>query len=291
MSLDEAIERVKADLSKRRSQLGHQPVPESFNACPDCNGETWIFYKENGIDMSRPCHCQEKIIMSRRLEFAELPEVFKDKTLKTFWLNTYKTIQGRNLASLACKTVKYYLDNFEDMQSRGMGLYLHSHTKGSGKTRMAAGIANELLNGHQVKFAVSTDIIKEIKRTWEREREYNRDDMQTESKLLDALGRTEVLVIDDFGMEMEKEWIKEKFFQIINDRYVGKKVTIFTSNYTLEELASSRKHDSRTVNRIKEITYQVQFPEESVRDYIADDNKQEMIENLKRGQPAQNKPI
>lgn len=282
MSLEAALERMRADLSERRSQPGYQPTLEASNVCPDCKGLTWVIYKKDGVDMARPCHCQEKAIMSRRLEFAELPEVFKDKTLKTFRLHAYKTMEGRNLASLACKTIKYYLDNFDEMQSRGIGLYLHSHTKGSGKTRMAAGVANELLENHQVKFAVSTDIIKEIKRTWEREREYNRDDMQTESKLLDALGRTEILVIDDFGMEMEKEWIKEKFFQIINDRYVGKKVTIFTSNYTLEELMSSRKHDSRTVNRIKEITYQVQFPEESIRDYIAEDNKREMIENLKQ---------
>ena len=235
----------------------------------------------DGVEVARPCHCQEKARLSRRLAFANLPEAFKDRRLSSFHMGAYKNIEGRNYAALACKTVKFYIDNFEEMQERGMGLYMFSQTKGSGKTTMAAGIANELMEmGHQVKFATSLDIVKEIKRTWEREKDWNnqRDgERQSEGQLLDALGRTEILIIDDFGVEIEKDWIKEKYFQIVNDRYINKKITIFTSNDRLEDL----KHDDRVINRIKEITYQLQFPEESIRDYIAEDNRRELIEHLK----------
>ena len=91
---------------------------------------------------------------------------------------------------------------------------------------------------------------------------------------------TEILIIDDFGTEQVAPWIDDRFYQIINDRYINKKVTIFTSNSKLEKLP----YDDRITNRIKETTYQIQFPEESIRGYIADKNTQEMIQNLKGDQ-------
>lgn len=41
---------------------------------------------------------------------------------------------------------------------------------------------------------------------------------------------------------------------------------------------------TRITNRIKERTYQIAFPEESVRDHIAERNQEEMIEKVMRGQ-------
>ena len=88
---------------------------------------------------------------------------------------------------------------------------------------------------------------------------------------------TEILIIDDFGTEQVASWINDRFYQIINDRYVNKKVTIFTSNIELEKL----QYDDRITNRIKETTYQIHFPEESIRGYIAEKNNRDMIEKLK----------
>ena len=155
-----------------------------------------------------------------------------------------------------------------------MGLFIWSRTKGSGKTRIAAGIANELMKSYAVKFAVSLTILQEIKNTWRRDAEYS------ESRLLDALNTVDVLIIDDFGVESPAAWINDKMYQIINERYINKKVTIFTSNESLDSL----RYDDRITNRIKERTYQIAFPEESVRNHIAERNQEEMIEKVMRGQ-------
>ncbi|HCD44921.1 MAG TPA: hypothetical protein DEQ64_14555 [Lachnoclostridium sp.] len=270
---------MKRDLSQRRSQPGSaqslKDLETSTNVCPKCNGSGWIYYTENGYEFGRKCDCWDKMVASRRLKFAELPEAFKDVKLSNFNLSIYRTIESRNLIAVAAKTVTHYLENFEAMKSNGMGLYLFSNTKGSGKTRMAVGIANSLLKNHQVKFAGSTTIIKEIKRTWNKKLS---EVGETESQLLDSLAAVEILIIDDFGTETPASWINDKFYQIINDRYVGRKVTIFTSNAALDRL----NYDDRITNRIKERTYQIAFPEESVRDYIAEKNNQELINNLKR---------
>lgn len=181
---------------------------------------------------------------------------------------------SRKTIRQACAAVKYYLDNLEDMKAAGMGLYLYSDTKGSGKTRMAASIANELIRRYrmQVRFSGSMRIVQEIKATWD-----DRD--RKESDLLDALATVEVLVIDDFGTELPKDWIGERFYSIINSRYQDKLITIFTSNLSLEAL----QYDDRITNRIKERTFQLPFPEESVRERIAEKNRKDLIEGIRRG--------
>ena len=85
-----------------------------------------------------------------------------------------------------------------------------------------------------------------------------------------------VLIIDDFGVERISPWVQEKFYNIINERYIHKKVTIYTSNVPIEEL----NYEDRITSRIKEVSYLMEFPEESVRDLIAKQHNKEMFEKL-----------
>lgn len=75
--------------------------------------------------------------------------------LKTFRMDVYQNPDSKKKVSDACKIIKTYLDDFEKQKEQGMGLFIWSRTKGSGKTRIAAGIANELMKRYAVKFAVS----------------------------------------------------------------------------------------------------------------------------------------
>lgn len=232
----------------------------------------WIPYKKDGLCFAKECECRAKEIAESRLRFANIPELFRELTLKTFRADIYREPESVVKINLACNIVKRYLANFEEMEAAGMGLYLVSHTKGSGKTRMAAGIANELMaREKQVKFAVSSAILKEIKDTWHEGSDY------TESRLIDQLCLTEVLIVDDFGAEKISDWVNEKFYQILNERYVRRKVTIFTSN---EKLCES-KYDERIISRLKENCYEVDFPEESVRELLAEQKKAEMLKSLR----------
>lgn len=282
-TLEMTIERMKRDLSQKRSKQGLTQSSADLTTtdiCPICHGEEWIPVRIDGVDYMKPCECRERAIMERRLKFANLPDAFRGMKLNSFRTDVYRKPESKVLIATACKTVKCYLDNFEDMREAGMGLYLYSQTKGSGKTRMAAGIANELMKKYPVRFAGSTTILKEIKRSWDREKrkKWDQDESLSESQLLDELSLADILIIDDFGTESAADWINDKFYQIINDRYVNNKVTIFTSNESLDSL----KYDDRITNRIKERTYQISFPEESVREYIAEKNKNDMIERLQK---------
>ena len=139
---------------------------------------------------------------------------------------------------------------------------------------MAASIANTLMRekGKQVKFSTSLSIIQEIKNTWDDK------EKRSESRLLDALATTDILIIDDFGTEQPTPWINDKFYQIVNERYIQRRVTLLTSNYALDVLS----YDDRITNRLKERTYQIAFPEESIRDSLSRENNLSMIERLKK---------
>lgn len=249
----------------------------SNETCIICNNTGWEIYEKKGYFFAKECRCgiRKKQITENYLSFANIPENFENVNLKNFDLSIYTKPENQKRAKIAFKAAEYWLNEFENMNNRGMGLYFYSEAKGSGKTRMAISIANELLYSRhiQIKFCTSLQILNEIKSTW------NKESVQTEEKLLSFLSKTEVLIIDDFGIEqLEKPWITDRFYSIINSRYMNKKITLFTSNRHVDQLEC----DERIADRIKECTFQIPFPEESIRKIIATENMNELIAGIKR---------
>lgn len=254
-------------------------IPHSQTDCPECGGTGWIWSRnEDGIPYCEECSCgiRKKMILENQLQFAEMPDMYKDCSFANLKSGVYQLPESKETFIQAAKAVKYWIENLSQMQKQGIGLYIYSNTKGSGKTRFACSMANELIEKHQksVKFTTSLKILDEIKSTWG-ERGKN-----AENKLISDLTYAEILIIDDFGTESGKDWINEKFYGIINGRYVDKKVTIFTSNYPISRL----KYDGRITNRILERSLEIPFPEESVREHIADAMKQELIKMIQGGE-------
>lgn len=229
--------------------------------CQKCKGTGWFFVDDNTV---KECDCGllERERMASKLQFASIPETYKNVSLKDLKTSLYNKRESKDVFKAIAHLVKWYLEHLDENIEKGKGLYFWSNTKGSGKTMTATALANELINNHRkyVKYATSLDILDEIRSTYG-----NRDSEENESKLLSDLAKAEFLVIDDFGTERATDWAGEKFYQIVNKRYINKKVTFFTSNYDLEKL----KYDDRITNRIKERSFIAHFPEESVREVIA----------------------
>lgn len=248
-------DKLKACQSLTNSLNEEQGTPSKDSICKLCNDTGFVPVEIDGVIYYKSCKCRNEKLRQQNKEFAEMPPQLREYKLQDFDLNKYTKEQSK--AVVVCKVVKSYLVNYLDMKKNGIGLYLCSSTKGSGKTRMAASIGNQLLDkGIRVKFATSPRILTEIKSTWSRQAEI------TESKLLNDLIQAPVLIIDDFGTEEHKEWVDGKFYEIINERYTQKKITIFTSNYTIDEL----QYSDRIKSRIREMAIELAFPEESVRE-------------------------
>ncbi len=241
------------------------------DVCPICKGTGYELYEDSeGRPFTRECKCgiRQQMLKKDRVSFANIPEGFKDFWIDNYRDDIYEEQQSRIIIEKNLKAAKWWLDNFDRMKEAGMGFYLYSPTKGCGKTRFALSLANELLSSRNcsVKFATSIQILGEIRATWNKSYEY------TEQQLLEELTRVEVLIIDDFDTETPKDWIQEKFYQIINERYMNNRITIYTSNMQIDDTG----YDERIKNRIKEKSYQLIFPNESIREQLSKCNQEEL---------------
>jgi DNA replication protein DnaC len=208
----------------------------------------------DGINKCYPKPCYAKCRMELKLKFACVPEKYKEKRINDFKINYYKG-DDQKLIEKAILCVNYYLSGKSNKT-----FYFCSKEKGSGKTMLMSILANELIEREkQVKFATAPDILSEIKNTWNKNGEY------TENKLITDISNSCVLIIDDYGIsEKPSAWENDKFYEIINSRYIKNMPTFFTSNSSINNL----NVDSRIKSRIAEMCIEVKFPEISVRSII-----------------------
>lgn len=203
------------------------------------------------------CKCRQEKLYSQRLKFANIPKEFSQLTVASFNPEFYLNKMDKELAKDAKKIVVGYIKDYEQYEDKSKGLYFYSKVKGSGKTRLAVSLGNALLNvkHKQVKFITTVDLLREIKDT------YNKESKYTESQIIESIAGVQVLIVDDIGVEQPKRWVNEMLFSIFDTRMKYKKVTIFTSNCSIENL----DHDDRLKSRIFKMVIPVKMPEEDIR--------------------------
>ena len=109
------------------------------------------------------------------------------------------------------------------MLAGGSGVFLYG-TKGTGKTKLAAIIANERAGaGKPVLFASVPDLMADIRASFA---------SGGTSERVQAVKETPFLVLDDLGAEKMTEWVGEQLFCIVNHRYNEQLPTVVTSNYS-----------------------------------------------------------
>lgn len=110
------------------------------------------------------------------------------------------------------------------------GLFI-SGTKGTGKTHLAAAIANQLIQGGTPVICMTMiDLLAKIKAT------FDRGGGASEADILRIYKDVSLLIIDDMGTEQPTDWGLSKIYTIINSRYEAYMPTIITTNYSGEEL-------------------------------------------------------
>ena len=124
------------------------------------------------------------------------------------------------------------------------GLFLHGE-KGTGKTKLAAIIANERARtGHPVLFASVPDLMADIRRSFKDE---------TTSEAVQAVKNAPFLVLDDLGAEKMTEWVGEQLFCIVNHRYNERLATVVTSNYSPTQVIAHMATVDRDGNVIDDL--------------------------------------
>jgi len=259
---------------------GETREPQKIYDCRKCRDTGYYEIEKDGYTLMKECECGkvQRERTERKLRFATIPKEFEGQTVDNFRTDCYSTPQARELAKMAKLVAKRYVEKFPEIQELGKGFYFHSNTKGSGKTRLAVSIANDLIKKNLVvaKFCTTIQILDQIRETWGGQEKGQTGQVSTETRLIQDIISVPVLVIDDIGVEQPKDWINERFYNILNGRMNEKRITIFTSNFRISEL----RLDDRIVDRINKMALPIEFPAESIRAVIAKKENDELLNRL-----------
>lgn len=136
-----------------------------------------------------------------------------------------------------------YVANFDAMRKQGTGLLLCGQV-GTGKSFLAAAIANELIN--QGTPCLMTNFSRIISRVSEK--------FGGDQKYLDDLNRFDLLIIDDLGAERDTEFTWEKVMNVIDARYRAGLPLIITTNLGPKDFTERGDiRRQRVFSRLKEM--------------------------------------
>jgi len=193
-----------------------------------------------------------------------IPFEFLDKRAKDFDWSLYDcNIEPQKRIANA------FLYNFERFEQEGKGLYIYSQTKGSGKSLLASCLINELIDSRPVnaKFITTLDFIELTKKGF--------TSIESNEEV-ESIFKSRIVVLDDLGVQMKKEWTDTVLYRLINFRMSKKLVTIFTSNISIDKL----KIDERITDRIFKITIPLILPEVSIRNMKAKEENAEFLKSI-----------
>ena len=256
--------------------------------CEYCKGGGWIIVKksttksrqlygktEKGeevlLDYAEPCpHCnggaaqKTEDVRAR----ANIPATFYDASIENFKWDAYTDDKGKTIdLSMQKKFVDSFIMDFPKWQEKGIGFYIFSKIRGSGKTFLASCICNSLMVKYQIstKFVSASSLIDLAKQ-------------DTGGKNpIDVLCECNLLVLDDIGQKTTGEdWMNDILFKIIDTRYQNKLITLFTSNVKCSEL----RVDDRVSSRIDKISQNIPLPEYSFRSKAAYEEKRDFFKDL-----------
>ena len=200
-----------------------------YYSCPKC--------KDTGYINNHECECRKAQRIKLLRENSRLPVLATNITFKSNKIAEMNVIQKNTLSSLylLCQN---WVNNFSKTKK---SLICILGQVGIGKTTLAISIANELLEQeYSVFYATAFDINNIFV-----DKKFNK--LSDESLYNDAIA-SDLLIIDDLGVEVSNTIGKEYLFNVIDSRTNNNKKTIICSNLNMEEIES--KYDTRIASRL-----------------------------------------
>ena len=137
---------------------------------------------------------------------------------------------------------KAYVEQFDSMRQQGKGLLLYG-PPGTGKTFAAACIINALMDRGVSGLCTSLSRIVNQLPAYDGRQEF-----------IDGINQFSVIVLDDFGVERDTDYMSEQVHTIIDARYRSRKPLIVTTNLTGQDMRQAQEmRQERVLSRLFEM--------------------------------------
>jgi len=155
-----------------------------------------------------------------RADQARIPPLWREVTFDS---------SDSTINKVAFKQCLQYAENFNLRESSS--LFLFSHKYGTGKTHLAACIANYVLhvkNG-RVRYQKARDLLLDIRHT------YSTESREDETAILNSVLGFDLLVLDDVGVDSPSEWRASTYWTVFDRRMEQRLPVVVTANFSLHE--------------------------------------------------------
>lgn len=189
--------------------------------CKKCKNGCIYIPKESGFGMNfKYCDCAiEAESFNRSIK------LFKESNISEKLLNLHRVVGWEEPEAIDLTGLIEMIDN-KNIENNWA--FIHGST-GTGKTYMAIILASiALLREMSVRFWPVTKLLESL-----------RPGMGSPSDILNGCYEADVLILDDIGHEKSSQWVRERLYMIINERWNSGRITIFTSNFPPENLKES----------------------------------------------------
>lgn len=191
---------------------------------------------------------------------------YRELDIRKFPWETYK----KDITKLR-QTIESFVYDFRRWRDEGVGLYIYSEAKGSGKTMAASAICNSICAKYNMAARISKfeDFFEDIQKSYD-----SRSKNELSKVNIRKFFETELLVLDDLGVSKISDKGKGVLHDLINERYKADRLCVITSNYSPENLPIY----SATIDRINDMCLVLHFPEEPIRSQKALGRKSKLMQ-------------
>ena len=237
-SLNETLKKAyanKSPMTLKASSNGNAPMEHGGIGKPDCPHCGGLGYVIPDVPPGHPSFGRAVTCTCRAVEqeTTRMDQLQKLSQIGMLQHNTFDNFlpEGISLTPPQQLNLKMAYDKVLAYAQKPEGWLVLQGTYGCGKTHLAAATANYRLSlGHSVLFINTPDLLDHLRSA------YNPNSTTTYDHRFDQVRNSPLLILDDFGVQSNTEWVQEKLYQIFNHRYVAKLPTVITTNENLEEI-------------------------------------------------------
>ncbi|MFH1079142.1 MAG: ATP-binding protein [Pseudomonadota bacterium] len=233
--------------------------PEPEKECPDCGAPMNHIFMDDPFYLKitekephwkeLPCKaCERKRFLRETEEKAKADQqklntllansMLRERFIGKTFDNFHPFGMGREKQQRVLSIARDFADNFHSHRQAGTWLLFMGNV-GTGKSHLCAAIINQVIRADcSALFTKTPRLLREVKDT------FHRDAETTQSEIISRMGKIDLLVIDEVGIQFGTDTERMILYEILDLRYEAMRPVILTTNITdlktLEKLLGER---------------------------------------------------